>query len=236
MKKNKQTKVVAILALCLSVVGLTLGFAAFSNALTISSSAIVSPDESDFKLVLYGIPNAVREPEFDPENIDLSLFTSKTAIGPFLSTHEDGTVGVLDNDNLAIKNITAKFEGPDEDPYIEYYFLLKNEGKYDAYINANDFQLPTPTCTAEEGTTNSLVQEACKSIRLALIFKYYENNSSELTIITEKMDENGNIKLGVGETWVGIIETGYSYGGARADGPFSVQWGDIELEFSTTKK
>ena len=55
MKQNRQSKIVAILALCVSVVGLTLGFAAFSNTLTISSSATVSPNESDFNIIVFGI-------------------------------------------------------------------------------------------------------------------------------------------------------------------------------------
>ena len=56
MKRNRQSRIVEILALCASVLGLTLGFAAFSNTLTISSSTTASLDESDFKLVLYGLP------------------------------------------------------------------------------------------------------------------------------------------------------------------------------------
>ena len=41
MKRERQAKWVSIIALCISVLGLTLGFAAFSNTLTISSSATV---------------------------------------------------------------------------------------------------------------------------------------------------------------------------------------------------
>ena len=54
MEKNKKTKTLAIIALIISILGLTLGFAAFSNTLTISSSATVSPDESDFNINVYG--------------------------------------------------------------------------------------------------------------------------------------------------------------------------------------
>ena len=57
MRKNQKQKIMAIVALCISVLGLTLGFAAFSNTLTISSSATVTPDSKDFKLVLYGVPS-----------------------------------------------------------------------------------------------------------------------------------------------------------------------------------
>ena len=43
-----------IVALCVAALCLTLGFAAFSNTLTISSSATVTPEEADFKIVNEG--------------------------------------------------------------------------------------------------------------------------------------------------------------------------------------
>lgn len=235
MKKNKQLRLLAILALFVSVVGLTLGFAAFSNTLTIRSGASVKPNDSDFKLVLYGMPDIVRSSNF---NIDLSLFTSTTAIGPVVGYKEDGTVGVLDNDNLAIKNITAKFEGPDEDPLVDYFFLLKNEGEYDAYMNVNNLQMPAHTCTADEETTDSLVQEACKGLSFNMaIAGYVKKNSSQIsTDITEFMDASGNVKIGIGEALVSAIQIHYRYGSARADGPFTAKWENLELDFSTTKK
>ena len=50
MEKNKGSKIIAIVALVVAVFGLTLGFAAFSNTLTISSSAYVSPSSDNFKI------------------------------------------------------------------------------------------------------------------------------------------------------------------------------------------
>ena len=48
MEKDRGTKAIAIVALLIGVVGLSVGFAAMSSTLTIESSADVAPSENDF--------------------------------------------------------------------------------------------------------------------------------------------------------------------------------------------
>ena len=48
MERDRSAKIIAIVALCIAIVGLSIGFAAFSSNLTISSSANVKPDPSSF--------------------------------------------------------------------------------------------------------------------------------------------------------------------------------------------
>ena len=48
MDRDRSTKVIAIVALCVAVFWLSVGFAAFSNDLTITSEATVKPNASDF--------------------------------------------------------------------------------------------------------------------------------------------------------------------------------------------
>ena len=51
MSNNGNTyRMVSIIALVLGVVGVTLGYAAFSNTLTITSTAEVHPDENNFNV------------------------------------------------------------------------------------------------------------------------------------------------------------------------------------------
>ena len=57
MEKNRQIKILSIVALVLAIAGMSLGFAAFSSTLTISSSATVTPNSNDFKVVVYGLKN-----------------------------------------------------------------------------------------------------------------------------------------------------------------------------------
>lgn len=54
MEKDRQVKVLSIIALLVAVVGMSLGFAAFSVTLNISSSATVKPSSDNFKLQIYG--------------------------------------------------------------------------------------------------------------------------------------------------------------------------------------
>lgn len=81
MRQNKKVKIITITSLCLAVVGLTLGFAAFSNQLTISSSATISPDSSDFKITAYGISDT----SISMDNITDKSFDSTTLSVPFTS-------------------------------------------------------------------------------------------------------------------------------------------------------
>ena len=48
MDRNREAKIISIVALFIAVVGVSVGFAAFSNTLTINSSAEVKPDSSKF--------------------------------------------------------------------------------------------------------------------------------------------------------------------------------------------
>lgn len=51
MERNKKTKVIAIVALIIGVIGLSIGFAAFSSILNIQSSANVKPDNSTMNVI-----------------------------------------------------------------------------------------------------------------------------------------------------------------------------------------
>ena len=48
LEKNRGSRVIAIIALIVAVLGLTIGFAAFSSTLNISSSANVKPNAETF--------------------------------------------------------------------------------------------------------------------------------------------------------------------------------------------
>ena len=51
MESKRKSQIAMIAVLAVAVVALGVGFAAFSTALTISSSAEVTPDDSQFKVV-----------------------------------------------------------------------------------------------------------------------------------------------------------------------------------------
>ena len=51
MEKNRSSQIIAIIGLGIGIIGLSIGFAAFSNSLNIKSSANVNPSDKDFKIV-----------------------------------------------------------------------------------------------------------------------------------------------------------------------------------------
>lgn len=241
MKKERNEKILITVSLIAAIITLTIGFAAFSNTLTISSGAKVTPDASDFKLLLYGLPQSYDVSTInvnDPRSLTANLFTSKTLAGPIVtlnSTHT-GEMATIENDTLTIKNIKAKFTKPSY-PTVQYVFLLKNEGHYDAYGEAKNFSLPNHTCTPEEGTSKSLVDAACKDINFQMYLGYIDDATNTIEWDASKIiDSNGYVKLEKGKYWYLRIVLTYESYAARADGPFYVNWDDINIELSTAAK
>ena len=120
MGREKNGKILAIVALCVAVFGLTVGFAAFSNTLTISSSATVSPESTSF-------------------NVDFSTSDSSVATSAVVPTTANGataTNATIDNSdvNPVIENISANFTQPGQS--VTYDFFAYNAGEYDAFLNS----------------------------------------------------------------------------------------------------
>ena len=86
MEKGRKIKILSIIALVVSIIGMTLGFAAFSSTLTISSSASVTPNASDFNFVVYGIGDDV---EYEAIGVDIpldsNLYSSTVSSKPFFN-------------------------------------------------------------------------------------------------------------------------------------------------------
>lgn len=240
MRRDKKMKVMAIVALCVSILGLTLGFAAFSNTLTISSSATVTPNSSDFKLKLYGIPNHFFGDHIDSDSEEFryaSSYSSTTVAGALTRFNTVAELAVIDNENLSLKNIKATFTEPGDSA--SYFLLLKNEGKYDAYIDVSSFELPQHICEAGEGATQSLVDSACEKMVYTMQLGHFDESSDRIDWdITNYLDENGNIKIPMNSyVYVNVrIYYGGSLTDVRADGDFSVKWDDVKINFSTVSQ
>ena len=231
MERNRQSKIIAIVALCVAVVGLTLGFAAFSNTLTISSSATVSPDKSDFKMIIYGVENAS---EFDIA--EFSPVTSTSISQPKLYKNATGTNAIIDNSTLTIKNIDVNLIKPQD--WAIYCFRVVNEGKYTAYItmdmlkSIDDIQ-NSLTCTPDEGTSEVMVENVCsgKGIEIYLnAFSTYDSESFDSQIGISNLEY---FTIPVGEELQ--LEYGILYQGGYVDGNFDVKIPDLKLEFSTVE-
>ena len=212
---DRNSKVIAIVALCVAVIGLTVGFAAFSNLLTISSEASVKPDASTFKVVF--------------SSSDSSLSTS-----PIIPVKSPDSIiaenGIINNSSTpTISGLSARFTQPGDK--VTYTFYARNEGEYDAFLNNIKFNnvsggSTSKKCTAGYETTESLVQAACDDIILSIKV----GNESEVTTSQSSITDHLLSKSDSEEI---IVEIEYTAGGSRADGDFTVEFGDISLTYGS---
>ena len=231
MEKEKQTKLMVILALCVSVVGLAIGFAAFSNTLTISSSATVSPNASDFNINVYGIENMDGVTTSPTHN----LYTSTKFSVPLMGYNGVGiplsaTPAKINDQgsSITISDINVGLSKPGQSA--SYYFMVKNEGQYDAYVFWKEWNLVDYDCILAEGTTPELAEKACQDVTL-----YVMGEFSDGTQIYDYEDSYVKIAKGdyiIIEVWVDYMSSDVQ---ERADGDFSLDYDDIEFEFTSVE-
>lgn len=219
MEKDRGTKIIAIAALLVGVVGLSLGFAAFSNTLTISSSAEVKPDQSKFNVDF----SATSSGEVSTSPVTAVL--SPTGVEGFTAT--DGTID--NSGDPKITNLHAKFTEPGQTA--TYTFSAKNIGEYIAYLKTISFanvagESATKVCTPGTGTTASLVSAACEDITLSIKVGNEAVTTGSVASIT-------NHSLAIDANDPIVVTITYAAGGHRADGDFTVAFGDITLTYSS---
>lgn len=217
MMYQRKQKLIVIVALVIAIVGMSLGFAAFSSTLSISSSASVTPSSSDFKVSFSSLSNSV-----DTSSSNCKVVSSMGNNGGI------GAIGCMKSDTIS--DMAIVFTEPGQS--VDFRIYIHNTGKYDAYlrgINWNNIEGENSHIKCEASTTDStaatpsLVDAACSDIDIL-----YDYNSTPYLF---------------GENFRGtkIEKGGYDYidlyviynGSNRADGPFNVTFGDISLEYST---
>ena len=145
MEKTRKMNRTILLVLLVLVVGLSIGFAAFSSNLTIKSSAMVKPDASTFKIV------------FSTSDTD-SIGGSAVTDGKYT------TGGSFADNSTTLEGLKATFTEPGQTATWELYSY--NNGAYDGFLNT--VTLGKITCTAKEGTSADMVAEAARGIKLTV--------------------------------------------------------------------
>lgn len=211
MNNNRAYRIIAVVALMLGVVGVTLGYSAFSSNLTISSSAEVKPEGSKFNVDFSSSSSSVQT-----ENIVPSLSTTATG---FTATDAE-----IDNDgDPVITNLKATFTEPGQS--VQYSFYAYNLGEYVAYLNSISF-IGSKSCTAKTGTDQTLVDSACNGISLSIKVGNEEVTTASVNSIT-------NHTLGVNSAEPIIVTISYASGSAIADGDFDVTLPSIKLTYES---
>lgn len=109
MEKDRGTKIIAICAICIAVIGMTIGFAAFSTTLRIEGTGTVKA--SNWSVIFADLQPAV---------------TTGTA------SEGSGGTPTIQPGSTTISNYKAELSTPGDS--ISYTFKIRNEGTYDASI------------------------------------------------------------------------------------------------------
>ena len=208
MRSERRKKVMTLGILAISILTISIGFAAFSSNLNIKTSASVSPDASNFKVVFSNKSNAVDTSNVIPTKTPTTIGASE---------------GVINNTtNPTLTGLEADFTAPGQKAVYNLY--VYNAGEFIAYLNSVTLK-GNKSCTPGEGASIQLVGQACEDITVTVKVGNDSYNKTT-TGITGK-------SIGVGESTPIQITIEYLSEGALADGPFSVEFNDISLFYET---
>lgn len=219
MEKERGAKVIAIVALLVGIVGLSIGFAAFSRDLNISSGGVVTPDASTFKVQFSNSESTYGQ-------------DSNLVVTPNNETYGD-VASISAVDNTTITNLNAKFKLPGDS--VSYTFYVHNTGLYDAFLKSITFAAVSGSdkvkvCNYDANNTSAdMAEAACASINISVQVGEGTNSvtasSTSLNISTHKLEKGKYEKV--------VVTISYTDHSAVADGDFNVQFGDIKLHYST---
>ncbi len=214
MGYNRGNTTLILIITLVSVLGLSIAFAAFSSTLTVKSSATITPDSGNFKVVFSSSSTSL-----STTNVSVTKTGNATA----------GTPTIDNSGNPTIKNLSASFTAPGEK--VEYTFYARNEGSYDAYLSSVVFdniknKSTFKECVAGSGTTSSLVSAACNGIKVTTTVLSTSYTATTLNITNHVLKKNNSELVKV------TIE--YTSGSSVADGPFTINFGKIYLTYGST--
>ncbi len=225
MKRVQNKQMILIICLIVAMVGLSIGFAAFSKQLTISSSASVSPNPDTFQVKLSSSGTTY----------------STTAVAPTLSTTANGftaSTGKISEENLAISDLNVTFTEPGQK--VTYDFYAYNAGKYEPYLKEVTFNNAAnatthKTCVAGTGADATKVASACEGITYTLTTQSCVNDVGMRTRVYTSTATKINDDCGgfVNKFAPIKIEIEYKSNATRSDGPFTVNFGDVTILYST---
>lgn len=227
--KDSKGRTLSIVAIVIAVLGLSLGFAAFSQTLTIKSSAEVNPDASIFNIDFSKQSGSVDDDPIVP-------VLNPSGVTGFTATNAE--IDNSDQSNAVIRNLHAVFTEPGQSA--TYNLYTKNAGELKAFLKSVTFsnvtgKSTTKVCTAKSGdnpATQSLVDQACEGITLTLKLGSEDFTSTKLrnqfaTATAHDLDKAASEPI--------KVTIAYEAGSKQADGGFDVSFGDIVLFYSSVE-
>ena len=227
MKDTKQ-KVITIAALVIAVIALSIGFAAFTSTLNISTSAHVTPEDGNFIV------------KFSKLNGELD----ETNVTPSTGTGDNARINNTNASNPVISNLSAQFTQPGET--VEYTFYVRNMGKYDAHLtdvrfNKTAGEFKTCTATGDNPVSDTIKNSICSAIKFTVTL---ENSPSNISLTSTSdyandvnvdyiVNKSSTPNTGTTNSKMVKVRIEYPSNAPHADGSFEVEFGSVEMIFAS---
>ena len=265
MEKNRSTKIVAIAALFIAVIGLSIGFAAFSSTLTVQSGATVTPADNDWNLQFTSTNDSVTPQGFkyNSANSDYSteltnntnpVFTNNVVANSYNGGFGATTASITaSNTASTISGVHAYFTEPGQ--RVTYTFKVSNLGSYRAYLKSVTFMGATTEQGGTQGSNSSIYcvpgededhivtnldpansgTSACAGISYNIQIGDGAQSETMTTYSSNTtVQDSTGLAPSNGEATV-VVTITYANGATRADGPFTVNFGDIVVGYSSIR-
>lgn len=211
MEKERGAKVIAIIALLVAVVGVSVGFAAYTAQLQISntSATVGAGSVEDFSVEFSTNSTSI------DTNID-TLVTKASVVG---ATAVKATGASMNG--TTINGLSANFTEPGQS--VTYTIYAHNTGKFLAYLRS--ITIGSKTCTALGDTKQELVDDVCPSISMTV--KVGNEAATGISV-----NNYTNHPLAKGSSEAIVITMTYANTNSAADGDFTVDFGQIDLDYN----
>ena len=215
MEKNKSSKGIAIVASLVAIIGLSIGFAAFTRDLTITTDTTTVNQKNSLSVVFSSSLSTVAT-----NDVVGSILPDPTPTGVSAS---NATINNGDGSAPNIRGFAATFTEPGQS--VTYEFYVHNQSDYTAYLRNIAFN-GSKTCTAVGDTTQSTVDEACRGISLSI-----KVGSMNDAVKTTTSVSGHSLSNTTPEKITIVID--YDSDAKTANGDFTVSFGSITLTYST---
>ena len=232
MERQRGVKMVVVIVLAVVILGMSLGFAAFSNVLTITPTA--ETQILNTMKVLFSSSKTVQEEV--GANIEINYFPSEEiSIYPNFTASIPVISNSITNAPM-LSGLKATFVRPGES--VSYKLYIHNESSYDVSLTAITFG--NKSCVAKTGTSQNLVDDACDEIDISvtvgggieepIAVTKTQNTSSDYSV-------TGHV-LSAGEYETVTIVLSYDDlssgpGNTNLNGDFDVTFGNVTLTYSS---
>lgn len=232
MERERKKKIIIASVLMIAVIGISIGFAAFSNNLKISASSDVEPLNT--LKVLFSSSNIVQEEVASNIQVDL-LPLDETASYPGFTA----STPIMNNDDATaptLSNLKANFVRPGES--VTYTLYIHNLSNYDAQLESIAFG--NKSCVAKAGTNQTLVDNACDEIDISVTVGGGVDEPTAVTKTQNTSSSNAvtNHVLAAGKYETVTITLSYANlssttGNTDINGDFNVTFGDVTLTYTS---